>query len=411
MAAGRYDLAVIGAGPGGYVAAIRAAQLGLATVVVEREHLGGICLNWGCIPTKALLRTSEIFHLMHRAGEFGLRAENLGFDLDAVVKRSRGVAKQLNAGVGHLLKKHKVAVIMGEATLTAPGRITVDTGKRRRGDRREGGDPRHRRPGARAARHRGRRQAGLDLPARARAAAHAQAAAGDRLGRDRDRVRELLQHPRRRDHGGRGAGPHPAGRGRGDLRPRPEGVREAEDANSRGGDGDGPRPVGRSGQGDDRAGRKDHDRELRHGDLGRRHRRQRREPRPRGARRAARPQPRRRRRVLPHRRRRALRHRRRCRAALARAQGDARGRRRRRADRGTAPASGARRRHRRLHLLPAADRQRRDERGEGEGGRATRSASAASRSSATARRSRSATRRGWSRRCSTRRPASSSART
>ena len=89
---------MIGAGPGGYVAAIRAAQLGLKAVVVEREHLGGICLNWGCIPTKALLRASEIFHLMHRAGEFGLRADNLGFDLDAVVKRSRAVAKQLNSG-------------------------------------------------------------------------------------------------------------------------------------------------------------------------------------------------------------------------------------------------------------------------------------------------------------------------
>src|SRR5688500_5954631 len=95
-----YDVAVIGAGPGGCVAAIRAAQLGLKAVVVEREHLGGICLNWGCIPTKALLRASEIFHLMHRAGEFGLRADNLGFDLDAVVKRSRTVAKQLNSGVG-----------------------------------------------------------------------------------------------------------------------------------------------------------------------------------------------------------------------------------------------------------------------------------------------------------------------
>jgi dihydrolipoamide dehydrogenase len=129
MAEKSYDVAVIGAGPGGYVAAIRAAQLGLSTVVVEREHLGGICLNWGCIPTKALLRASELFHLMHRAGEFGLRAEGIGFDLDAVVKRSRGVAKQLNAGVGHLLKKHKVAVVMGEARLTAPGRMAVATGK------------------------------------------------------------------------------------------------------------------------------------------------------------------------------------------------------------------------------------------------------------------------------------------
>ena len=97
MAGRSFDVAVIGAGPGGYVAAIRAAQLGLSTVVVEREHLGGICLNWGCIPTKALLRTSEIFHLMQRAAEFGLKADNLGFDLAAVVKRSRGVAKQLNA--------------------------------------------------------------------------------------------------------------------------------------------------------------------------------------------------------------------------------------------------------------------------------------------------------------------------
>jgi dihydrolipoamide dehydrogenase len=125
MAGRSFDVAVIGAGPGGYVAAIRAAQLGLSAVVVEREHLGGICLNWGCIPTKALLRSSEIFHLMQRAAEFGLKADNPGFDLAAVVKRSRGIAKQLNSGVGHLLKKHKVTVVMGEARLTAPGRIAV----------------------------------------------------------------------------------------------------------------------------------------------------------------------------------------------------------------------------------------------------------------------------------------------
>ncbi len=129
MAAQTYDLIVVGAGPGGYVAAIRAAQLGLRTCVVEREHLGGICLNWGCIPTKALLRSAEVFHLMHRAGEFGLSAEKIGFDLDAVVKRSRGVAKQLNSGVGHLLKKNKVTVIMGEATLPARGKVSVRTDK------------------------------------------------------------------------------------------------------------------------------------------------------------------------------------------------------------------------------------------------------------------------------------------
>jgi dihydrolipoamide dehydrogenase len=124
-----FDVVIIGAGPGGYVAAIRAAQLGLKTAVVEREHLGGICLNWGCIPTKALLRSSEVFHLMHRAKEFGLKADGIGYDLDAVVKRSRGVAKQLNSGVGHLLKKNKVTVVMGEATIPARGKVSVKTGK------------------------------------------------------------------------------------------------------------------------------------------------------------------------------------------------------------------------------------------------------------------------------------------
>jgi dihydrolipoamide dehydrogenase len=96
MAARTFDMIVIGAGPGGYVAAIRGAQLGLKVAIVEREHMGGICLNWGCIPTKAMLRSAEVFHLMHRAKEFGLKAEGIGYDLDAVVKRSRGVAKQLS---------------------------------------------------------------------------------------------------------------------------------------------------------------------------------------------------------------------------------------------------------------------------------------------------------------------------
>ncbi|MGR3484728.1 MAG: dihydrolipoyl dehydrogenase [Paracoccaceae bacterium] len=124
-----HDLIVIGAGPGGYVCAIRAAQLGLKVAIVEREHMGGICLNWGCIPTKAMLRSSEVFHLIHRAKEFGLKAEGIGYDLDAVVKRSRGVAKQLNQGVGHLMKKNKVEVVMGEATLPARGKVTVTTDK------------------------------------------------------------------------------------------------------------------------------------------------------------------------------------------------------------------------------------------------------------------------------------------
>ena len=129
MAAGNFDVIVIGAGPGGYVAAIRAAQLGKSVAIVERENLGGICLNWGCIPTKALLRSAEVFHLMHRAKEFGLKADAIGYDLPAVVARSRGVAKQLSGGIGHLMKKNKVTVVMGEATLPAPGRVSVKTDK------------------------------------------------------------------------------------------------------------------------------------------------------------------------------------------------------------------------------------------------------------------------------------------
>ena len=129
MAGKSFDVVVIGAGPGGYVAAIRAAQLGLKAAIVEREHMGGICLNWGCIPTKAMLRSSEVFHLMHRAKEFGLKADGIGYDLDAVVKRSRGVAKQLSSGVAHLMKKNKIETVMGEATLPAKGKVLVKTDK------------------------------------------------------------------------------------------------------------------------------------------------------------------------------------------------------------------------------------------------------------------------------------------
>ena len=112
-----FDIIVIGGGPGGYVAAIRAAQLGLKAAVVEREHLGGICLNWGCIPTKALLRSSEINHLLHNMEEFGFTADNIQFDLGKIVKRSRKVAGQLASGVGHLLKKNKVPVFSGSGML------------------------------------------------------------------------------------------------------------------------------------------------------------------------------------------------------------------------------------------------------------------------------------------------------
>ena len=120
-----YDLIVLGSGPGGYVAAIRASQLGLKTAIVERELLGGICLNWGCIPTKALLRSAEIFHYMSHAKDYGLVADRISADLDAVVKRSRGVAAQLNRGVTGLMKKNKVAVHMGTGVLTGKGKLTV----------------------------------------------------------------------------------------------------------------------------------------------------------------------------------------------------------------------------------------------------------------------------------------------
>ena len=120
-----YDVLIIGAGPGGYVAAIRSAQLGFKTAVVDREHLGGICLNWGCIPTKALLRSAEIYHYMQHAGDYGLTAANISADIDAVVKRSRGVAKQLNQGVTHLMKKNKITVHMGEGKLLAANKLSV----------------------------------------------------------------------------------------------------------------------------------------------------------------------------------------------------------------------------------------------------------------------------------------------
>lgn len=123
--ADQYDILVIGAGPGGYIAAIRASQLGLKAAIVEREHMAGICSNWGCIPTKALLRSAEIYGHMNHAKDFGLTADKFGFDLDGIVKRSRGIAAQMNNGVQFLMKKNKVDIIWGEATITKPGEIKV----------------------------------------------------------------------------------------------------------------------------------------------------------------------------------------------------------------------------------------------------------------------------------------------
>src|SRR5712672_385256 len=129
MADTNFDIIIIGSGPGGYVTAIRAAQLGFKTAIIERAYLGGICLNWGCIPTKALLRSAEIYHYMQHAKDYGLKADNVGYDPKAVVARSRGVAKRLNDGVGFLMKKNKVSVIWGEAAIDAPGKVTVKATK------------------------------------------------------------------------------------------------------------------------------------------------------------------------------------------------------------------------------------------------------------------------------------------
>lgn len=125
MSEQHFDMIVIGAGPGGYVAAIRGAQLGLKVACIEREHLGGICLNWGCIPTKAMLRSAEVLHLAQRAGEFGLRIDGATHDLDAIIQRSRGIAGQLSDGIGFLFRKNGITSIMGEARLAGEGRVVV----------------------------------------------------------------------------------------------------------------------------------------------------------------------------------------------------------------------------------------------------------------------------------------------
>ena len=229
MAETAFDLVVIGAGPGGYVAAIRASQLGMKTAIVERENLGGICLNWGCIPTKALLRSSEIYHLLHRLDEFGFSAKDISFDVKKIVERSRKVAGRLSGGVGypdeeaqdHRVRRHGEAEGQGRDRADGQGR-QADAGSHRQEHH-----PRDRSPRPHAARHGTRRQADLDLsrsawcptPCRNRCWSSARArlawsspASSARSGRR---------------HGRRSAGPHPAGRGRGGLRIRPQGLREA----------------------------------------------------------------------------------------------------------------------------------------------------------------------------------------
>ena len=230
MADQTFDLVVVGGGPGGYVAAIRAAQLGMKTAVVEREHLGGICLNWGCIPTKALLRTSEINHLLHHLPDFGFAAVEPRFEIDKVVKRSRAVAKQLSQGVAHPDAQEQDHRVRRRGQ--AGGQADAGGGEGRQAGRDAevaAHHPGDRRARAAAAGDRGGRQADLDLQGGDGAAGDAEVAAGDRLRRDRHRVRQLLSQHGRRGDGGGGAAAHSAGRGRGDFRLRAQGVREAGD--------------------------------------------------------------------------------------------------------------------------------------------------------------------------------------
>ncbi len=226
-----FDIIIIGSGPGGYVTAIRAAQLGFKTAVVERDFLGGICSNWGCIPTKALLRSAEIYHYMQHAKDYGLKADNVGFDAAAVVKRSRGVAGRMNAGVGFLMKKNKISVIWGEAS---DRRARQDHGEGQQDAGAEGraragrlsGQAHHRRDrraAARAAGARARQEAGLDLFRGDEPGQDAEVAAGGRLRRHRHRVRVVLPHHGRRGDRGRGAAADPAGRGRRDRGVRAQG--------------------------------------------------------------------------------------------------------------------------------------------------------------------------------------------
>ena len=342
MADTNFDVLIIGSGPGGYVTAIRAAQLGFKTAIVERDYLGGICLNWGCIPTKALLRSAEIFHYMQHAKDYGLKADNVGYDPAAVVKRSRAVSKRLNDGVGFLMKKNKVTVIWGEAVIDAPGKVTVKAVEERSAQGRAGRGRlssqthhhRHRRAAARAARLGARQETGLDLFRGHGAAVNSEIAAGDRLRRHRHRVRLVLPHARRRGDRGRSAAADFAGRG-----PRDSGVcaqefREAghQDLDQR--QGDQARQEIRQRHRDHRRERQDANDHRRARDLRRRRRRQYRKPRAGKARREDRARLRRGRRLQQDQRAGHLRHRRRLGPADARAQGRARGRRLRRGHQG-----------------------------------------------------------------------------
>ena len=205
-----YDVIIIGSGPGGYIAAIRAAQLGMKVAVVEREHLAGICSNWGCIPTKALLRTADVLHTAQHAKDYGLTLEgSIKPDVKAIVDRSRGIAHRMNNGVGFLFKKNKVDIIWGEAKITKPGEIVVSKTQKKPVEP-MGPVPKNTlgegtytakhiivatgRPPARASRHRTGWQADLDLFRGNEAGRTAEVAARHGFRRHRHRIRQLLPH-------------------------------------------------------------------------------------------------------------------------------------------------------------------------------------------------------------------------
>ncbi len=265
MADTSFDVLIIGSGPGGYIAAIRSAQLGFKTAIVERDYLGGICLNWGCIPTKALLRSAEIYHYLQHAKDYGLTVDKVGYDPSAIVKRSRAVAKRLNDGVGFLMKKNKVVGDLGRGCDRRARQGHGEGLEERSAERRaragivsgQAHHHRHRRAAARAAGTGAGQEADLDLLRSHGAAVDPEVAAGDRLRRHRHRVRFLLPQLRFRGDRGRGAAADSPGRGSRDSSFCAQKLREAGHQDLHQCQSDQAREKNRQRHRDDRRGRQD----------------------------------------------------------------------------------------------------------------------------------------------------------